>query len=100
MMARLRALERKLVRERAELAVIERVNDLAGRWRDALDQDGPMPGVLDFARGLVRAGFSLPTIPRAIQYLTEFRLGDSLPDRGRLLQTLLPWYTYAAHAWS
>ncbi len=99
MMSRLRALERKLIRELAELAVTERVNDLAGRWRDAIDEDRPTPGVLDFARDIVRAGFLLPTIPRAINYLAECYVGKSLPDPGRLFRILLPWCNYSAHAW-
>ena len=99
MMARLRALERKLVRERADLAVTEHANKLAGEWSDAIDQDRTPPGALDFARDLTLNGFYLPTIPRAIRYLTECYLGKFLPDTRLLIQTLLPWYTYPAPAW-
>ncbi len=99
MMARVRALERKFVRERAELATMAQVNELAGQWSDALDEDRPTPDVLDFAHSIARAGFCLPFIPRAINYLDGCLRSKSLPDRGRLLQMLLPWWTYPTHAW-
>ena len=100
MFARLRALEKKLVRERAELAVTEHVNKLANEWEDAVENDRPPPGALDFAQDLTVNGFYLPTtLPRAINYLAECYYRKCLPDPRRLIQTLLPWCTYPAHAW-
>ena len=99
MMARLRALERKLVHELAELAVTEHANKLANEWQDAVENDRTPPGALDFARDIVRAGFLLPTLPRAINYLAECYYGKSLPDPGRLFRILLPWCAHPAYAW-
>ncbi len=100
MFARLRALEKKLARELAELAVTEHANRLANEWQDAIDEDRTPPGALDFARDVTLNGFYLPaTLPRAINYLAECYYGKSLPDPGRLFRILLPWCTYPAHAW-
>lgn len=99
MFARLRALERKLINELAEFVVTEQVDDLTGRWREALDRDGPMPSSVDFGRDIVRAGFPLPTLPSAINYLAECYYNRSMPDPGRLFGILLPWCTHPAHAW-
>ena len=100
MFARLRALERKLIHELAELAVTEQVEDLTGRWSDAIEEDRTPPGALDFARDVVRAGFPLPTLPRAINYLSECYYGKSLPDPRRLFQILLPWSAHPLPAWT
>ena len=101
MFARLRALEKKLVRERAELAVTEHVNKLANEWEDAVENDRTPPGALDFARDLTVKSFYLPaTLPRAINYLSECYYGKTLPDPGRLFRILLPWCNYLPHSWS
>jgi len=100
MYARLRALERKLVHELAELVVSEHVESLTDRWRDALDKDLPTPSGVDFGRDIGRAGFPLPTIPSAINYLAECFYNRSMPDPGRLFRVLLPWCNYSAHAWA
>ena len=100
MFARLRALERKLVRERAALAVTEHTNKLVNEWQDAVENDRTPPGALDFARDLTLNGFYLPaTLPRAINYLAECYYGKCLPDPRRLFRILLPWCAYPAHAW-
>ncbi len=100
MFARLRALERKLVHELAELAVTEQVEDLTDRWQDAVEHDRTPPGGLDFARDVARAGFPLPTLPRAINYLAECFYGKSLPDPRRLFRILLPWCAHPPPAWT
>ena len=96
---RLRALERKLIHELAEYVVTEQVDDFTDRWREAVEEDRPAPETLDFVRDMTRAGFPLPTIPGALNYLAECWHNKSMPDPARLFQILLPWSNYAAHAW-
>ncbi len=99
MYARLRALERKLVHELYEIAVEEHADELADRWRDAVEHDRTPPGALDFVQGLIRDGFYLPKMSRAIEYLTGCYYDKTIPDPRRLVQTLLLWYAGAAPAW-
>ena len=87
-----RPLEKKLVMERTELAVVPLVHDLLSRWEDALGHHRPTPDVLDFVAGLMRSGFCLTTGSKAVAYLDECRCNSSLPDKRRLLQVLMPWY--------
>ena len=96
----LRALERKLVFERAELGVGLTVYHLLTRWDLALHQQASTPDAIDFAADLLHEGFYLPTVPKAIKYLEECGRNGSLPDRRRLTQVLLPWCTWPpAHHW-
>ena len=88
----LRSLEKRLVVERTELAVVPLVHDLLSRCEDALSDDRPAPDVLDFVVGLIKSGFCLTTSSKAFTYLDECRRTSSLPDEGRLLQILMPWY--------
>ncbi len=88
----LRSLEKKLVVERTELAVVPLVHDLLSRWADALSDDRPAPGVLDFVIGLIQSGYCLTTGSKALTYLDTYRRINSLPDEGRLLRILMPWY--------
>ena len=94
MFARLRALEKKLVRARAELAVTEHAIKLANEWEDAVENDRTPPGALDFARNLTLNGFYLPaTLPPANKYLAKCYYSKTIPDPRRLIQILLPWLT-------
>ncbi len=86
MFARLRALEKKLVRARAELAVTREAEKLAEEWSDAFDNDRPVPDPLDFVQSVVRAGFRLSTFARAIGYLGRCLGTRFVPDPGILLQ--------------
>ena len=87
---RLRSLERRLVRERAEIGVAEVVNRLLRSWDEALDQGSSPPEPLAFFKALADAGFYLPTRHRALQYLDQCLQAASLPDRDQLLRMLLP----------
>ena len=86
----LRSLEKRLVVERTELAVVPRVNDLLSDWEDGLTHDRPTPDPLDFVVSLVRSGFCLTTGSKAFAYLDDCWRGNSLQDRRRLLQLLMP----------
>ena len=93
---RLRALERRLVFERAELATGRLVSHLLRRWEQAARENRSAPDALGLVGDLIAAGFYLPTGPRAIGYLEECARDNSVPRRERLLQILLPWN---ASAW-
>ena len=88
----LRSLEKRLVVERTELAVVPLVHDLLSRWEDAVTDNRPAPDVLDFVVRLIESGFCLTTGSKAITYLDRCRWTNSLPEEGRLLQILMPWY--------
>ena len=90
----LRSLEKKLVVERTELAVVPLVHDLLSRWEDALGHDHPTPDPLDFVASLIRSGFCLTTVPKAFSYLDECQRRSSLPERDRLLRALVPGHTF------
>ena len=110
MFARLRALERKLVRERTELAITEQADKLAGEWTDALDCDRPVPDALDFVHRIVRAGYRLTTFSSAIGYLDRCLGNRSPPESwrpGPETLALVPphrlrrpvWVTYNVTKW-
>ena len=86
----LRSLERRLVRERAEIAVSEVVDRFLLRWDHALTGGSSPPDPLVLFKALVEAGFYWPTTHGALQYLDQCRHVASLPDRHRLLWILLP----------
>ncbi len=88
----LRSLEKRLVVERTEIAVVPLVHDLLSRWEDAISHDRPAPDVLDFVVRLIESGYCLATGSRAFTYLDECRRKGSPPDEGRLLRILMPWY--------
>ena len=99
--ARLRALERKLAPQLAEIAVTEHANKLANEWQDAVEEDRTPPDALDFARDLTLNGFYLPaTLPRAINYLTGCYYRKTIPDPRRLFRILLPWCPHPPPAWA
>ena len=79
------------------LSTVHKPSDSVSRtlgWRkeDALSDDRPTPDVLDFIAGLIRSGFCLTTGSKAFAYLDECQRTSSLPDKGRLLRILMPWY--------
>ena len=85
-----RALERRLVRERAEIGVAEVVNRLLRSWDEALDQGSSPPEPLALFKALAGAGFYLSARHRALQYLDQCLQAAALPDRDQLLRMLLP----------
>ena len=88
----LRSLEKRLVVERTELAVVPLVHDLLSDWEEGLSHDRPTPDPLDFVVRLVRSGFCFTTGSKAFAYLDRCHWKGSLPDEGRLLRILMPWY--------
>ena len=87
MKARLRTLERRLVSERFELGLTLFVHQLLARW-----QISNAPDCLDIGRSLVLAGFYLPSIKTAINYLERCSRRNAMPDADHLRRLLLPQY--------
>lgn len=96
----LRSLERRLVRERAELAVSEVADRFLLRWDHALTGGSSPPDPLVLFKALVDAGFYWPTTHGALRYLDHCQHRDSLPDRHRLLRILLPRGCVPERQWS
>ena len=85
----LRTLERKLVRERAELHARAVMYELLPLWNDAWEQGKCTDYEFEFARRIGACGMHLWT-PRVIAYLGQCRSAGSEPDPTRLLQILVP----------
>ncbi len=92
--ARLRALERKLVLERADHRVEFRVGELVREWESAVQEGGPTPEPLDFIGRIIDEGIFLPTFSSVINYLEDCRYGDTVPAEKALFGRLLPWSRY------
>ena len=89
MIPTLKALERRLVEERTEIAVARLVDRFLLTWQLAIDRGSSPPTSLDFSRALDDERLHLLTIPSAMQYLDECHAHESQPDRKRLLRILL-----------
>ena len=85
----LRRLERELIAERTELAVLPPVNDLLSRWEEALCQNRATPDTLSFALRSIKPWFCLTTVPRALNYLDRHRSSRSLPNKELLVDILV-----------
>ncbi len=90
--ARLRALERMLVLERAEVQVEALVSRLVQRWYWFTLEGWPLPDSMEFIDQLFDAGFYLRANLKAISYLEECKREGKVPEERRLCRILLPWY--------
>ena len=79
MKARLRSIERALVRQRAERAVHEFVDDLAERWPQVADPHADIHLVVDLVNQLWDPNGGLHTMPAAIAHLESCREEASSP---------------------
>ena len=96
---RLRALERRLVRERATVAVHDFADRVSLAWDDLLDQPARPHAVLDLVWVAWDRGIGLPTLPAAINYLEDrLRKGESLNHR-TLISIMAPWSVRRLDAW-
>ena len=84
--ARVRALERKLVLERAEVIVPSIVETYVHEW-DPDDPDYP----LELAARIRRAGIVLPGYGNTLGYLDTCRRKNQTPNPKHLTYALLPW---------
>ena len=93
---RVYSLERKLVRERAQLAIRDFVEAVMLRWDDfaASDQDAFF---LAHDLGINRIG--LPTLPAAVSYLNRCRDEAKTPNPHHLATRLAPWTITPSRTW-
>ncbi len=85
----LRKLERRLVAQRAELAVSPPVRELVSRWSEALSQNRPTPDTLEYMSYLIGQKICRITVPFALHYLDACRGKGVLPDEERLIDLLV-----------
>ena len=93
MTARLRVLERRLVRQRAEIEVSAVVDDYLFRWDTARRLEQTPPGPFQFVGALLAAGYYLPTAAAATNYLEHCHHKDLSPNPDKLFRVLLPFIT-------
>ena len=86
---RIRALERKLIREITELRAQPVVDNLLRGWEAALAHRSRLPDTHRFVRRLFAAGLSFLRCPPAVNYLDQCAVKRTLPDGGQLLRLLL-----------
>lgn len=86
----LKSLERRLVLERAHIALQRVVDDFLDVWQHAIDRGCAPPSSLEFTRAMIDAGIYLLSAPVGIEYIESCHRSRSTPDRERLLKVLLP----------
>ena len=88
--ARVRALQRKLVRELAAYRLDLPSRDLCHRWFVAQSDHKPLPEIQPFIRRVIDAGYRLLPLGAAGNYLHDcLRKGDA-PDPEVLRNVILP----------
>ena len=87
----MRALERALVEERAEIHAGRVVDYMLRQWDDAAKTDFHR-FELDFLHEINRCGLDVFRY-RAASYLERCHYNSETPDRSDLLRILVPWYS-------
>ena len=94
MRARIRALERKLAKQIAQIKVEPIVEEIVDQWPDRDDpenEDVSAPDGLDLIAKLKAARIFLPTVVNAIAYLDQCWHDRTTPKTKHILNRLLPW---------
>ena len=97
MRQRIRALERKMVRQLTELKVESVVEEFVDEYPDANDtetEDVSPPDSLDIVERLTAARVFLPTFSHAIGYLDHCRIERIMPRSKHIINRLLPWLAH------
>ena len=89
--AQIRALERKLVKERATIAVYNFVDKVVCRWPQIAEAEPTITTVIDFVSELWDDDVGIPTLPVAINYLEECLRERRDPDPISLTAMMAPW---------
>ena len=76
MRARLRALERALVCQRAYVLVEPVAMDFIDAWEQAMDAQAPLPDELDLVRAVATQGVPILTLTPLTSYLAQCRRGQ------------------------
>ena len=87
---RVRALQRKLARELAELRLGRICDDLCERWFAAWSDHQPLPGIRPFIKRVMDAGYRLLPLGAANNYLLDCLRKDDAPNPQVLLEAILP----------
>ena len=90
----LRALEKRMVMERADQRMSFLVRGLVSQWYWAVQKGKPIPGPHDFVGRVIDDGFFLPTLASVMSYLEDCRRQGTIPDEKSLFRRLLPWSRY------
>ena len=89
--ARVRALQRKMVKELAVVR-LRRLSEEFCLESSVVRANGePAPQPHAFIQGVASAGFRLPSFMAVHKYLERCRVKNILPDREDLLRSLIPW---------
>ena len=87
-LARVRALQRKLARELAAYRLDLLSRDLCHRWFVAQSDQKALPGIQPFISRVIDAGYRLLPLDAANNYLHDCLCKDTTPDA--LLNAILP----------
>lgn len=91
MKARLRSIERTLVRQRAEIAVYEFIDEIAERWPEVADPYADIHLVVELVNRLWDPDVGLHTMPAAIAHLEACMRRGQQPDPRALASIMAPW---------
>ena len=89
--ARLRSIERALVRQRAARAVYEFVDEIAERWPQVADPYADISLTVDLVNQLWDPDVGLHTMPAAIAHLESCMMRGEQPDPRALISIMAPW---------
>ena len=89
--AQLRSLERKLVEERATLAVHEFVDEIAYRWPQITEAEPDIGTIIDLVNELWDDDVGIPTLSVATSYLEKCLREREEPELKALISMMAPW---------
>ena len=90
--ARIRALERKLTKERATLAVRDFAERVSAHWRRIVERPGdPNAVALDVIREHWDWSIGVPTLTRAHSLIRSHLRDGTRPTERTIVTTMAPW---------
>ncbi|MDA1035597.1 MAG: hypothetical protein O3B65_01800 [Chloroflexi bacterium] len=92
MRARIRALEQALVCQRSYVVVEPIASDYIDAWEQALEKDTDLPDELGLLPMLAPTRVPVLTIGPLLNYLSQCRKDNRIPDLARLTETIVHGY--------
>ncbi len=92
MRARIRALERALVCQRAQVLIEPVAMDFIDAWEQALDGETPLPDELDLIGAVGAKRVPILTLGPLQSYLEQCRRDRRVPDLDRVVETIVHGY--------
>ena len=83
------ALERYLVCQLAQVNIFPIVEDYVDRWRDAMENGGPLPDVLDIVEAAAAQDVPILTIASVDPYLRYCAKQRRVPDPARVVTAIV-----------